>query len=61
MGIVSISALALAYTAATVPMWVISSLVGVMILIIVWSAHSKNITCAVRHKAGILKAPPPES
>jgi len=61
MGIVSISALALAYTAATLPMWVISSIVGVMILIIVWSAHSKNITCAVRHKAGILKAPPPEN
>jgi len=61
MGIVSISALALAYTAATVPMWVISSLVGIMILIIVWSAHSKNITCAVKHKAGILKAPPPEN
>lgn len=61
MGIVSISALALAYTAATVPMWVISSIVGLMVLIIVWSAHSKNIKCAVRHKAGILKAPPPES
>ena len=61
MGIVSISSLALAYTAATVPMWVISSIVGLMVLIIVWSAHSKNITGAVKHKAGILKAPPPES
>jgi len=61
MGIVSISSLALAYTAATVPMWVISSIVGLMVLIIVWSAYSKNITCAVKHKAGILKAPPPES
>lgn len=61
MGIVSISALALAYTAATVPMWVISSLVGVMILIIVWSAHSKNIKGAIKHKADILKSPPPDN
>lgn len=57
MGIVSISAFALAYVAATVPMWVIASVVGVMVLIVVWTSHAKHVKTAVQ---SIPKAPPPQ-
>lgn len=48
MGIVSVSAFALAYVAATVPMWVIMSVVGVMILVVVWSSYAKHVKTAVQ-------------
>ena len=57
MGIVSISALGLAYVAATVPMWVIASVVGVMVLVVVWSTHAKHVKTAVK---SLPKAQSPE-
>ncbi|NDB82803.1 MAG: hypothetical protein EB127_08690 [Alphaproteobacteria bacterium] len=48
MGIVSVSAFALAYVAATVPMWVIMSVVGVMVLLVVWTSYAKHVKTAVQ-------------
>ena len=47
LGLVSISAFGLAYFAATTPMWIISSAVGVMILIVVVSAYYKHVKTAI--------------
>jgi len=43
MGIVSISAFALAYTAAMVPMWAIMTVMGVMFAIVIWSNYANTI------------------
>lgn len=47
MGIVSISAFALAYTAATVPMWAIMTVVGVMFAIVIWTNYASHVKKAV--------------
>ena len=46
-GLISVSAFALAYVAATVPMWVILSVVGVMILAVMWQSHAKHVKAAI--------------
>lgn len=47
MGIVSISAFALAYTAAMVPMWAIMTVVGVMFAIVIWTNYASHVKKAV--------------
>jgi hypothetical protein len=43
MGIVSISAFALAYTAAMVPMWVIMTVIGVMFAVVIWTNYASSV------------------
>ena len=61
---VSIAAFGLAYVAIMVPMWVIGSVVGLMIIVVLWSAHHKSIKASVQHKAQLgaqlLKESPPQ-
>ena len=47
---VSITSFGLAYVAIMVPMWVIGTVMGVMIIAVVWSSHHKNLKSAVQHK-----------
>jgi hypothetical protein len=47
MGIVSISAFALAYTAAMVPMWAIMTVVGVMFAVVIWTNYASHVKKAV--------------
>lgn len=58
MGIGSIASFALAYTAATVPMWVIGSVVGVIIVIILWDTHIKK---AIQSKKQLTTSLDPKS
>ena len=48
---VSITSFGLAYVAIMVPMWVIGTVMGLMIIAVLWNSHSKNICSAVKHKA----------
>jgi hypothetical protein len=58
MGIVSISAFALAYTAAMVPMWVIMTVVGVMFAIVIWANYASHVKKAVVSIPTIPTVPP---
>ena len=61
---VSIAAFGLAYVAIMVPMWVIGSVVGLMIVAVLWHAHRATICSTVKHKARLsaqlLKESPPQ-
>jgi len=43
MGIGALACLALAYVAATVPIWVIGSVVGVVVLLLIWESHGSKL------------------
>ncbi len=61
---VSISAFGLAYVAIMVPMWVIGTVIGLMVVAVLWNSHSKSIKSSVQHKAQLgaqlLKESPPQ-
>jgi hypothetical protein len=43
MSIGALACLALAYVAATVPIWVIGSVVGVVVLLLIWESHGSKL------------------
>ena len=61
---VCLAAFGLAYVAIMVPMWVIGTVVGLMIVAVLWSSHRTTISAAVKHKAQLsaqlLRESPPQ-
>jgi multidrug efflux pump subunit AcrB len=55
LGIGAIACLSLAYVAATIPIWVIGTVLGVVILILLWEAHSEKIKAAVKNQPQIIQ------
>ena len=61
---VCLAAFGLAYVAIMVPMWVIGTVVGLMIVAVLWNSHRTTISAAVKHKAQLsaqlLRESPPQ-